>query len=383
MTALHHRLRVAAAAAATLQRRGQLGLFVRGGAAPADLDGSAIVLIDWLRRAFAVHATGGASSGYHLTDGWGDPYPEITGYLLPTLARCAVAYKRPELHELAVIAGDWLATTRLPSGAICRKQWTPQNTSPSVFNTGQVLDGWCAMFGRDRDERWLALALDAGDWLVSDQEADGRWIRSSFNGLPHAYYTRVAWPLAVLGKLTGDDRYTRAAVRNFEWTIAQQSDNGWFNNAGFVEGEIPTTHTIAYVLEGLQEGGRVLGEPRYADAARVGARAMLDVFRQKGYLPGRLGADWNSGERWRCLTGDAQTALVWTRFGKDDGDAAFSSGAHDMAHELRRKQRIIAEWPEISGALQGSSPIWGDYDLLRYPTHGAKFMLDLLLEVRS
>lgn len=381
MTMLLHRLRVAAGAALELGRRGRLGDFVRHDGSPADLEESARLLLDWLPRAFDAHGQGGASSGYHLTEGWGDPYPEITGYLLPTLLRCADVYRRPELRQRARAASAWLAETRLPSGAICRKQWTPTNTTPSVFNTGQVLDGWCAMYEHDRDERWLTYARDAGAWLVDQQEPTGEWVRSSYNNLPHTYYTRVSWPLARLAVLANDERFASAARAHADWVLGRQHDDGWFENAGFSQGEIPTTHTIAYVIEGLQETGRVLREERYVAAARRSAAAMIAVYRRRGYLPGRLGASWRSAERWRCLTGDAQTALVWARFARDEGDAVFASAAREMAHDLRRTQRIVPGWPEVSGALQGSAPIWGDYDLLRYPTHAAKFMLDLLLEL--
>jgi len=32
---------------------------------------------------------------------------------------------------------------------------------------------------------------------------------------------------------------------------------------------------------------------------------------------------------------------------------------------------------EISGAMPASSPPWGEYDPFGYPTHAAKFTLDL------
>ena len=110
---------------------------------------------------------------------------------------------------------------------------------------------------------------------------------------------------------------------------------------------------------------------------------MRRVYRSRGYLPGRLGPAWESRELWRCLTGDAQTALVWARLGRILRREEHLEAGRQLADDLRQTLRIRPRWPEISGALQGSAPHWGDYDSYRFPTHAAKFMLDLILALRD
>ena len=381
---LHYRLRVQARTMFDLARDGRLSQLVGPGSVPATLDDAARGLLDWTRRAFAASGTrGGASAGYNLVGGWDAPYPEITGYFIPTLLAWSDATGEVSLRTAAADAGQWLIDTSLPSGAICRKQWTPTNTTPSVFNTGQVLDGWCALLERTGEARWRDAAGRAADWLLAEQDADGGWRRSAYNGVAHSYYTRVSWPLARLGLVAEEPRYVAAARRHLEWVLARQDRVGFVRDAGFTPDEVPTTHTIAYVLEGLVEAGALLGDQRYLRAAERAASAMRRLYRERGYLPGRIGPAWVSRERWRCLTGDAQTGLVWARLGRVLGRAEYRASAQAMAEDLRRTLRIRPRWPDVSGALQGSAPHWGDYDSYRFPTHAAKFMLDLILAVRD
>jgi uncharacterized protein YyaL (SSP411 family) len=335
-----------------------------------------------VQRAIAGGGGEGASARYHVTSGWAGAYPEITGYLISTLLHYATVWNDPGLADAAARAGDWLARTRIAGGAICRKQWYPGNSTPSVFNTAQVVEGWCALARAQSGDAagaaaWTELARESGNWLVREQDPSGIWIRNAFNGIPHAYYARVAAPLVRLAELTGDDRYATAARRALDWILAQQQPSGWFRAAGFTATEAPTTHTIGYVLEGLLQAGRLLGDTRYIAAAERAARALLNLFRHRGRLPGRLSDDWRPRARWRCLTGEAQVAISWCLLARMTGDTRYRQGAESIAASLQRRVRIVEAWPEISGAIPGSSPPWGEYDPFGYPTHAAKFTLDL------
>jgi hypothetical protein len=364
---------------AQLAVRGRLIRAVKRGPLPADPDAAAQSLLAWLRQAFVAGGGDAAAASYTMVAGWTAPYPEITGYCIPTLLDYGARARDESLIDLAHRAGHWLASTRLPGGAICRKQWHPDNTTPSVFNTGQVLDGWCALARVDSAHpgRWLRLGREAADWLVSEQEPDGTWKRHAYNGLAHAYYTRVAGPLAVLATMVGEARYADAARLHVEWVLRQQDADGWVHRAAFARSEAPTTHTIAYVLEGLLTAGAALDEPRYVEAADRAARALRRIFERRGSLPGRFDTGWREAAKWRCVTGDAQIGLVWAQLARTTGDAAYHEAATQMADHVRHAIELRADWPEISGALPGSLPRSGDYDRYAYPTHAAKFGLDL------
>jgi glycosyltransferase involved in cell wall biosynthesis len=366
-----------------LARTERLSAYAARRTAPDDLAHCSEEILGWLRRAFVAGNGGGAAASYHLVHGWAAAYPEVTGYLIPTLLYYAGERDDPTLAALAHRAGDWLARTRLPSGAICRKQWFVGNNAPSVFNTAQVIDGWCALSAAraasDGDAaKWLALACQAGDWLVGEQERDGSWVRNAFNGISHSYYARVAAPLARLGMLTGVPRYVASARAAADWVVSRQTKTGWFNDAGFSRTEPPTTHTIGYVIEGLVTCGTLLGEPRYVDAADRAAEVLLAKYETGRALPGRFAAEWRPHGRWRCLTGDAQIAISWCLLAVRNNDQRYRRAAASVANDIRQTVRVIPEWPDISGGVQGSSPPWGEYDQFAYPTHAAKFTLDLL-----
>lgn len=350
---------------------------IRRGSPPADANATARALLTWLRQAFVAGGGDAAAASYTMAAGWTAPYPEITGYCIPTLLDYAARLRDDSLADLAHRAGDWLARTRLESGAICRKQWHPANTTPSVFNTGQVVEGWCALARVDgAHPRWITYARTAADWLVAEQEPDGTWKRHAYNGLAHTYYTRVAAPLAVLAELVGDARYADAARRHVEWVLRQQDADGWVHRAGFARSEAPTTHTIAYVLEGLVATGVALEESRYIEAADRGARALRRIFERHARLPGRFDTGWRPDASWRCITGEAQIGLVWAQLARITGDAAYHEAAMHMADAVRGAIEMRPDWPEVSGALPGSLPRSGDYDRYAYPTHAVKFALD-------
>ncbi|HSY82227.1 MAG TPA: glycosyltransferase [Gemmatimonadaceae bacterium] len=365
------RLRLAASHLRGLAADGRLPSALRRGPAPEDFGAAAAALRSWVHRAFEAGGGEGASASYHPVRGWAPPYPEITGYFIPTLIA------RGD-DTLALRAGHWLASTRLANGAICRKQWFKGNVTPSVFNTGQVIDGWCTLAERTGEPLWRDLARAAADWLLANQQQDGSWLRWTYNQLAQTYYTRVAGALARLSVLLDERRYAEAARRNASWAVRLQAPDGWIHRAGFAEGEAPTTHTIGYVIEGWVMTGLALRDNRYIEAADRAARPLRQSFERKGYLAGRFRTGWRIAAGWRCVTGDAQVGLVWRALAAATGDTRYLEAARLIADQVRRTIEVRGDWPEISGAVPGSWPRWGDYDSYGYPTHAAKFALDLL-----
>lgn len=367
-----------------LIKANRLPHFLYPGKTPRDLYETSQALLSWIELAFkSGNVGGGISSGYDLQKGWGGPYPEITGYLIPTLLRSADQFKHTHLQALALTAGEWLLKIRLTNGAICQKEWTPQNQRPSVFNTAQTIRGWCALFLLNGDTLWCDAAIQSGNWIVDQQEADGSWARFSYNGIPHSYYAYVAWPLALLGNISRKERLIESARKHLDWILSQRDSDGWYKKSGFGFDGTATTHSIAYILEGLFESGSVLGEPRYIAASEEGAATLLKIYSHRGYIPGCFNSAWKSKEKWRCLTGDAQIGLLWTKVARHSGNIRFHDAAQKIADDLRKTLVVTPAWPEISGALKGSHPHWGDYGPYRYPAHAAKFMLDLIIELST
>ncbi len=379
--------------------------------------------IAWLCRSQDVVGGSGSSSGYFFETGWGPPYPETTGYIIPTLLRYAdrcgdssyvdralsmgdweidiqLGYIIPTLLryadrcgdssyvDRALSMGDW-EIVQLPSGAV--RGGRGINEYPIVFNTGQVMLGWCSLYRVTHEDRFLTAAVDAANWLLTVQDADGKWCRHSFMDAPHAYHTRVAWALLETYQLAGEDRHQQAAESNINWALSRAGKDGWLEHMGFTPDEPPLTHTIAYTLRGLLESAPFLTEGT-ADEARnlvlAAAHKTLRVYELRKRAPEDVPALFPAAfvENWRpayspasCLVGNAQMAIVWLKVYQLRQDARFLNAALKMLDQVKQTQDLSSGNAGIRGGVAGSYPVWGPYLRLAYPNWGAKFFADALM----
>lgn len=335
--------------------------------------------VRWLCRSQDATGVGGCASCYNLVLGWGDPYPETTGYIIPTLLKYGNRRGEPTTVDRAVRMADWLCDIQRPDGSF--PGGTGERGDPSVFNTGQIVFGLVSAHGETGDERYRRAALRACDWLVEQQSARGYWTNHTYKDNVHTYSTRVAWAVLEGGRVADDDRaaYREAARRNFEWATGRQRANGWFDGAGFGDESRAFLHTIAYTIRGLLEGGLALKDPGIVESAKRSADRLLAIQQEDGILRGSYDASW-SPSWYYCLTGNAQMAIVWARLYRHTGDDEYLLAARDAVEFLKRRQ-VRGSAARIDGALAGSYPLFGRYMFLRYPNWAAKFFCDAIMAV--
>lgn len=347
--------------------------------------------MNWLERAADASPGGGVSAGYSLIDGWLEPYPETTGYIIPTLYDFAAHSGVDKCKDIAVRLADWEVGVQMSCGAVQAGVYQGKNAEavPAVFNTGQVILGWCRAYIETSDPKYLSAAIRAADWLIKVQANDGAWrfASSETETDVHAYDVRTAWSLLELYEITQDEKYLTTARRNLVWTLAQQHENGWFDNNAFfaTDGKwtAPFTHNIAYVMEGFQEAYRLVGDGRYLSAYSKTAEKLLRIFELRRRLAGDFDADWKSSADYSCLTGSAQIAGVWLRHFETTGDVRFLNGALKLGDHVKSTQNIHSFHGGIRGGVQGSFPITGKYTPFIFPNWAAKFLADtLMLEER-
>src|SRR5579862_7480696 len=345
--------------------------------------------IDWLCRAQDACPEGGVSYAYDLRKGWLAAYPETTGYIIPTLFdyACHIGDRDQahsgQLRDRAIGLARWLTRVQLESGAI------PGGTvllfpQPTVFNTGQVLDGWCRTL-RETDADDVRDAIRrAAAWLISVQDADGCW-RRGLSPLtpktPAAYNVRTASVLLRAGLLLDEAGWRDAAIRNGDWVLAQQQPNGWFDNNCVTDNANPLTHTIGYTLEGLLELAMRTGLERYLAAVMRASDALLPHVAGDGFLAGRFDADWRPAASWNCLTGASQLAMVWFRLARATGDDKYADAARRALDFVKTTQVFgsrLGEQAGITGGIKGSHPVWGRYEPFAYPNWATKFFADAL-----
>lgn len=344
--------------------------------------------MEWLRSAHDACGRRGVSAAYSVIDGWLPPYPETTGYIIPTFYDYAKLAGEEEWRDRAVAMADWEVEVQMANGAVQAGFYKSNGADqvPAVFNTGQVILGWCRAFVETQNDKYLNAAKRAADWLVSIQDEDGAWrFRSSETETTvHAYDVRTAWALLEIHAIMGDPAYRESAQRQISWTLRQQKDNGWFeNNAFFITskkwGSIPFTHNIAYVMEGLQESHRLLGDEEYFRAYAKTAERLMRIFELKRFMPGDFDSNWKSSRNYSCLTGDAQIATVWLKHFSVTKDVRFLNAALKLNDYVKSTQNLRALNRSIRGGIKGSQPIHGTYTPYLYPNWAAKFFADSLM----
>lgn len=212
------------------------------------------------------------------------PYPEVTGYFIPTL------YNWGE-PELARTCTRWLMSIQLPDGA-----FPAPDGVPYTFDTAQIMRGLCAAVGDvDGAEDSLRRACD---WMLTQVDERGRLLTPSTelwtdiaSDLIHTY---ALPPLAQAGRLLGVKEYEDAAKFVLEH-YKQRDDLVPFNRL---------SHFHAYAMEALCELGEL-------ELARRGMADVARVQRSDGSIPAYPDVEWV------CSTGMAQYAIVWYTLGEE------------------------------------------------------------------
>lgn len=338
-------------------------------------------VMDWLCAAQDASPLGGVAAFYDVRQGnWSPLYPETTGYIIPTFYDFAVFKQDDSYRVRAYRMAEWLLTLQLDSGAFpIGPLWPDWERTPIVFDTGQIMFGLLRAYQETGEERFLASAQRAGDWLAHIQDPDGCWRKNTSLGYVHTYNVRAAWAVLLLAGVSGQAVYRDVAVRNLRWAISQQDADGWYRNAAFSPKEDPLTHTIAYTVEGILESGIVLSDDAMLASARLAADRMRLLQEEDGFLRARYGPGWKSNLSWSCLTGTAQMGMVWLRLYSVTQDAGYLSAARSANTYVKQRQPRNSRSPGVAGGIAGSYPIYAGYEPYRNLNWAAKFFADSLM----
>ncbi|MFX1391993.1 MAG: hypothetical protein ACFFAH_00325 [Promethearchaeota archaeon] len=337
--------------------------------------------IYWLIEAQKVTRDGGVSSCYSLIYGWRPSYPETSGYIISTLIKYSHLSKNPFYLKIVEEIADWECSIQLenggfPGGVISK------NKKPIIFNTGQVILGLIGAYKELKKKIYLDTAIKSGDFLVTNQESNGNWLKYCFNNRSHTYNVRVAWALLELSEVTGENKYYEAAKKNLDWAQTQQNSNYWFHNNSFVSNKFPLLHTIAYAIRGFLESGILLKDKNYLNVALNASLKLMQFFTINRYLPARFDENWQSKDFYVCLTGIAQLSIIWLKFYEINKEKKFLINALKLNDYLKMNQVVNIGFKEIEGAIKGSDPIWGWYNFFGFPNWATKFFCDaLILEI--
>lgn len=364
-----------------LRRRG----LYRGPAAGADIERHLREAVDWLRRAQDAGDDRGVSYGADFGGPFLESYPETTGYIIPTFLKVADYYEDEAFLHRAVEMGRWESAIQMECGAVMGGRVNADPT-PAVFNTGMVLLGWAALYERSGDSMFLGSMRRASDWLLGLQEADGAWRKGNSrfaNPDTTVYNVKAAWGLGEAGRVAGMPGAVDAAVRNAEFCLSRQLPNGWYRDCCLLDSGRPLLHTIAYAMQGLIGIGVISRRHDFIQAAARTAGSLMRLMDGDGFIPGCIDADFRGAVDWCCLTGTAQTAIVWGRLHQLTGDPSYRDAMRRANLYLMRHHDIDNPDPRLRGGVAGSWPVWGDYGRLKVLNWATNFLVEALLLDRS
>lgn len=327
---------------------------------------------------------GGVSAAYDLwKGGWQQSYRETTGYIIETFLEYYRHTKDKRYLERAICMGDWELSVQCEDGAVGEIK-KDGSIGKKIFNTGQVLLGFIALYKETESEKYLRAARKGADWIVNNQDVDGGWGAYTMQGSnrePKTFHSRVAWPLLLLYHITNEQKYRDSALHNIVWILMQQQSNYWFGNVSLTESP-PWTHVIAYTINGLLECYPLLDAPddKLLRACYGAADVVLQSYKQHGgaLLAGSFDGKWKPDTMYSCLTGNAQMSIVWMQLYQLTGEKKFLEGACKILEQTKTTQ-FLSGRKELRGGIPGSYPIDGNYGPYQLPNWAPKFFADALM----
>ncbi len=339
--------------------------------------------IAWLERAQDHGNDRGVSYGSEFGNGFLPSYPETTGYIICTFVDLGRRYAEQRYLRRAFEMGKWEAEIQMSCGAVMSGMYGSE-PAPAIFNTGMVLLGWADLVRQENGHLFVRAGKRAAQWLIDMQESDGSWTRANSalaNPSGTLYNVKAAWGLAEMGAALGEDAFIRAAVRNAEYTVSRQLHNGWFPDCSLDDVEQPVLHTIGYAMQGLIGVGKISQRTDFVAAAARTAKSLMRIMDGDGSIPGRLDRNFSGTVDWSCLTGIAQTSIVFSELEQQTGDRRYAHAAEVANRYLMARHDISNRDPSLRGGVAGSWPVWAwrSYGKLHVLNWATKFFVDALL----
>ncbi len=339
--------------------------------------------LDWLLSSID-NGKGGSSAHFSPLLGWSKPYPETSGYIIPTLIESSSFLNNPKYELAAKNIGNWLLEIQSDDGSWHGGLHPNSNLKGSVFNTGQILKGMIALYKNTNISDYLIAANNGADWLSKKVDDKGLWPNGDYRASQTpSYYTHVAWPILEVSSNTGSILQEEAAKRFLDNALSRKLLNGAIGGWGFNDSGSAFTHTIAYTIRGFQESSRLIGDyEKYAKPMEQ----ILDFFIRKaelsnGMLAGEFNEDLSESAKYVCLTGNAQLAICILIMEKQNQDLRLVNAAAKLLDFIGSVQSKNHFFKGIKGGIAGSYPIWGRYMFMRYPNWAAKYYCDGLIRL--
>jgi malonyl-CoA O-methyltransferase len=228
------------------------------------------------------------------------PYPEVSGYYIPTLIDWG-------MRDMAVQYAQWLCSIQKPDGS----WYDAGDNAPYIFDTAQILKGLIAV--SEILPKVKTNIIKGCDWLISTIETNGKFPPPPMVSLdPSNMFSECSYiyclaPLVQAGKKYNIPHYELQARRVLEYYTS--------NFREVILNFSVLSHFYAYIIEGLIDMNEI-------ELAREAMRRISFIQHENGSIPAYKNVTWI------CSTGLFQFALIYYKLGdKEHGDKAFAYAA--------------------------------------------------------
>jgi Lanthionine synthetase C-like protein len=231
--------------------------------------------------------------------------------------------------------------------------------------TAGVLIGLLALYSATKDSSYLDAGRQAGNWLVSVAEPSEGGLRwpdwvDGPNSRSNKHFTSfddgtpgIADALWRLGSVTGDQRYTQAALAGMRWEEAQAQSLGrgiyrwaWYDSGGVKASDHETGigEGQAGIVYAFATFARRTGDPRYLRYSEGGAAYLESLITPAGAIPEQPGStSYDTG----YLSGAAGDAFAFLTLYQDTGQRRWLNDA----------SRLLS-WLSANGKAQAAGAAW-------------------------
>jgi hypothetical protein len=132
-------------------------------------------------------------------------------------------------------------------------------------------------------------------------------------------------------------------------------------------------------MQGLVGIGESLKRPDFIAGAAKAADQLIGLMASDGFLPGCFDQEYHGTVSWCCLTGTAQTSIVWGKLARITGEERYREACRRANRYLMAHHDITHPDPSVRGGVTGSWPVWGDYGRFHIFNWATNFFVEALL----
>lgn len=346
-------------------------------------------VVDWVGRAQDAWPGGGVSSRYDLRAGrFLTPYPETTGYLIPSMLDVSRLRGDAALADRCRRAADWLVRRQAADGSIdCGFTDEPAPADKRVvilFDCAAILQGFVAMYRHARADTYATAADRLAQFLVDRQLPGGGWNELLYFPYFGSHNALVGAALIEAGLALDRPAFVEAGTKCLDLIRKNILPNGFISGCHFTADATGTSaflHPLAYTVEGFVRSSRLLNRDDYRAAVEATLAALLRRFEVGRAMPAsHYDEHWRRQTTYSAVDADCQIAMLWFLFSRATGDLRFANSALKMMDLIRDRIAIDAGAPDgVRGGLPGSFPIQGDNQRHTCINWAAKYFIDASL----